>query len=599
LALAARLRWQLPEAALRYLLGSQPALEGCESQPATFWESALAAVRALTILDPACGEGDFLLGALSVLESLQAFMATCLRRPYDVQTARKRIGAEQLFGIEVQDATLAVARERLRTATGAEPPLVHGDALLPAAYRSFEAIRQVDFDIVLGNPPYLRHERIADPQGRLSPDDYKRAITGTFSQRRPSRFALAGGGVEWPLNGRCDLCALFLVHGLSLLRPEGALAFVLPLALFQARYGAGVIRQLVDNGRGAILVESATNRSFAGAEVNTGVLLAAPGLTTGTGHRLRRLEIEGRPGGAHAAAVWDRCLRARPARRRVGDIRTVCLGDLGRLRYPIKTGVNRFFYPDEETIEHFAIEPRYLVPVLKSPRDVCCVGLDPESLRSLAFVCRDDPDELGPGAAQYIEWGSRQVNAQGVPWPEVATLRRKRPWYRLQLPDPADVLCPRFFQRRLFLAIPRSAVLEDQTLYGLRLAPESIPLREIISAMLTCSLTSLALETHGRSGLGDGVRQFALSDMAALPVPDPRAIAYGDEGPVVEAFRAVAVRPILSSDEEMRQPDRHVLDAAVGDALRLPAARLEAVRQEVVARVEQRIKRARSLRAAS
>ncbi len=47
----------------------------------------------------------------------------------------------------------------------------------------------------------------------------------------------------------------------------------------------------------------------------------------------------------------------------------ISLGDLGRVRYPIKTGINEFFYVDEARIREFQIEREFLLPVVKSPKD--------------------------------------------------------------------------------------------------------------------------------------------------------------------------------------------------------------------------------------
>jgi hypothetical protein len=270
------------------------------------------------------------------------------------------------------------------------------------------------------------------------------------------------------------------------------------------------------------------------------------------------------------------------------------MNSLGRIRYPLKTGLNRFFYPDARTVAAFGIEPRYLRPVLKSPREVERVILHPEWLRSVAFVCGDDPDALLPGAAGYIAWGSRQRTAAGIKWPEVPSVRGRRHWFLLPLPGCADVLSPRFFDRRLFFVLPQDAVIEDQTFYGLILAPEYQERRELIAALLTCSLTCLSLELHGRTGLGDGVRQYALCDMAALPVPDPGVVPESLAAPLVEAFRGVAGRRILPIEEEMHQADRVALDAVAAEALGVPAHTMEAARAEVVERLETRLRRAKT-----
>jgi hypothetical protein len=399
------------------------------------------------------------------------------------------------------------------------------------------------------------------------------------------------------IDRRSDLSALFLLHGASLLSPAGALAFVLPASLFQARYGKATEAALAATGKKALQVESMTHRTFADVDVNTAILLASSRRHGDLGPGFQRVDIEGRPDGSRAAPVWattspeQRCeTPTLPCRDRL-----VPLARLGRLRYPIKSGINRFFYPDSGTVAAFGIEPRYLRPVLKSPREVDRICLAAESLRGVAFVLGDEPGVLQPGAARYVAWGSRQVTNRGIRWPDVASVRARKQWFALPLPAGADVLCPRFFDRRLFFVVPDGDVVEDQTFYGLILAPEQRENRELIAALLTCSFSCLSLEMHGRTGLGDGVRQYALGDLAALPVPDPGRVSAILAAPLVDAFRAVADRPILPVEEEMRSPDRVSLDAIAGQALGLPAGVMQAVRDEVAERVDRRLRRARSL----
>ncbi|MDW8373906.1 MAG: hypothetical protein RMM29_09715, partial [Planctomycetota bacterium] len=80
---------------------------------ADLWRELDAAVRGLTICDPACGSGSFLVGMLQVLDGLQARCAQALGReetPYD---RRRRIIGEQLYGVDAMDWAVRVAELRL------------------------------------------------------------------------------------------------------------------------------------------------------------------------------------------------------------------------------------------------------------------------------------------------------------------------------------------------------------------------------------------------------------------------------------------------------------------------------------------------------
>jgi len=285
--------------------------------------------------------------------------------------------------------------------------------------------------------------------------------------------------------------------------------------------------------------------------------------------------------------------------------RCTALGSMGRLRYPIKTGLNCFFYPDAAARAQFKIEPAFLVPVVKSPRDVRTLTISRDDLPTVLFHCPYSPTYLekegATGALSYIAWGAAQarpVSAGGtralLPWPSVPSLRGRAPWYRLPLPDSAQILCPRFLHRRFFLALPEPGILEDQTFYGLELSPHLHRHRLVVGALLNSSLIYLMMEIHGRTGLADGVRQYALHDMAHLPVPD---IAHMNPALMSElacAFERLAARPILPVEEEVLQSDRVELDSLVCAALHLSPADARNARRYLIDLVSRRLQRARS-----
>ena len=76
--------------------------------------------------------------------------------------------------------------------------------------------------------------------------------------------------------------------------------------------------------------------------------------------------------------------------------------------------------------------------------------------------------------------------------------------------------------------------------------------------------TALALESLGRSSLGEGALEWTVADADELPVLDPRR---ADTRAALTALRALAVRPIRTVDGEVDMPDRARLDRAVSPAL--------------------------------
>jgi hypothetical protein len=100
------------------------------------------------------------------------------------------------------------------------------------------------------------------------------------------------------------------------------------------------------------------------------------------------------------------------------------------------------------------------------------------------------------------------------------------------------------------------------------------------------------MEAHGRTGLGDGVRQYALHDMAALPVPDITHVNDALMSELTRAFEHLAARPIRPIEQELLETDRVELDTLVCAALGMSKADAMNARQCLTDLVSRRLHRA-------
>ena len=138
------------------------------------------------------------------------------------------------------------------------------------------------FDIVIGNPPYVRQERIADPQHRLSAEAYKERLQEAawlafprFFGYRPDR-ELSRTNPRRRLNGRCDLYVYFYLQGLSLLNPKGSFCFITSNSWLDVAYGRDLQELLLRHGHVRMIIDNQARRSFASADVNTIIALLGP-----------------------------------------------------------------------------------------------------------------------------------------------------------------------------------------------------------------------------------------------------------------------------------------------------------------------------------
>jgi hypothetical protein len=166
------------------------------------------------LLDPACGAGVFLQGA--VLRLVQRLLAEGIPlsspagRLHILKTIETRI-----YGVDVDSKACSLARAAVRTLVahilGERLPrsffvtnVVHADYLASPLSSRLASKLGTDFNYIVGNPPYVS-------TGRLS-SKYKRQLRRTFVTAK----------------GRFDLYTLFMERSVSLLADTGKLAFITP-----------------------------------------------------------------------------------------------------------------------------------------------------------------------------------------------------------------------------------------------------------------------------------------------------------------------------------------------------------------------------------
>lgn len=206
-----------------------------------FWEGWLAELETVRILDPACGSGAFLIEAF---DQLYAAYQEATERLADLRGQRSlfdpdaTILGKNLFGVDINEEAVQICRlsiwiktaQRGRQLTALDRTIRPGNSLVadPAVDRRSafdwqaafpEVVAAGGFDLVVGNPPYVRQERLADLKPHLE------RTFGAF-------------------HGMADLYVYFFEQGLRLLRPGGRLSFVVTNKWLKAGYAEPLRRLL-------------------------------------------------------------------------------------------------------------------------------------------------------------------------------------------------------------------------------------------------------------------------------------------------------------------------------------------------------------------
>jgi hypothetical protein len=210
------------------------------------------------VIDPACGDGSFLRGAVSALAR---------RFPHTDREALAAEWAGRLVGFDVNAVAVAEARAGLRDAfcrhLGVEVPeaalRVHAaDVLSTPDLESLLVNAGVSWPTddgrlyVVGNPPYVEAKRL------------ERETTAALKQRYPNA-----------VTGAPDLYLYFLHVCLGWLREADQLAFVLPNKLLVNANAQRLRERLLEEGRLHRLWFATQARIFADASVYPVILFAS------------------------------------------------------------------------------------------------------------------------------------------------------------------------------------------------------------------------------------------------------------------------------------------------------------------------------------
>lgn len=499
------------------------------------------------VIDPTCGEGDFLLGAADRLRELGSL------KPI-------------VHGVDVDRAVLARARER----AGPEALLRHADFLTCEPY---------PFDAIVGNFPYVRQEALGPA--------YKDALRKVLAAHPPE-------DVEG-LTGQADLYAYLFLHAERFLRPGGRMGVVVSNAWLDVDYGRALRRFFLRRFREVTVVESRREAWFEEPTINPVVLL----LEKGEGPaRARFVQVNGPlsevpPGRFDGPACrvrevkvvdsdrWGIALRAPQVfldLARELDGRVVPLrGELAEIERGVTPGVADFFYVDQEMVQRHGIEPRYLKPVVRTLREARGVAVRREDLTRSLFVCPDDPEHLareGLGALRHILWGALQeTRAQargklgGMPYPLVSSLQTRSLWYDVGKVDRADFLLNRFVGDRYLVPSPPYGAAAGDVFFAGRFR-DGVD-RPLGLAILNSAIVFLWMEVLGRKTWRQGVLYFYGPEVEALCVPDPLRISAPDRRRILAAFGELCRRDVGPFPDETARADRRAFDDAVLSAIGL------------------------------
>lgn len=347
------------------------------------WQAYRDRIKTLRIVDPACGSGvflimafDFLKAELSRVNEKVAELEGKAGYIDDLLDPDSEILSNNLFGVDVNSESVEITKLSLWIKTARRGKVLDslsgsirvGDSLIEDSNFAYldhaftwetafpGVFAEGGFDVVLGNPPYVRME-------------FLRALKPYLEKRYEV------------VSDRADLYCYFYERGLRLLKPGGRLSYISSNTFFKTRSGKPLREYLLRDATIEGVVDFGDLQVFEGVTTYPAILTLKRGAAP-KDHKLRFWKVDALPED-NFQATWEAAAGLYPQtalgagswelenpalrtlRNKIRAGKKTLKEVYGSPLYGIKTGLNAAFVIDNDTKEKLCAQDPQSADLLK------------------------------------------------------------------------------------------------------------------------------------------------------------------------------------------------------------------------------------------
>ena len=505
-------------------------------------------IKNLRILDPSCGSGAFLVQAanvlLEILKTIHSEKIHAKKIPttthsqytmddFSVNETMHMLIRNCIYGIDLNPAATEISKLslflKLANPTEKLPDLIpnikNGNSVIHNKNHDPKALdwktafpktfENGGFDIIIGNPPYVRQETLKDIK------DY---------MQLPDNNTL--GLKNFIIDRKSDLCVYFYYHSINNLKNKGMLGFITSNGWLHDGYGNDLKHSMLKNCNISSLLKTTYN-IFEDAEIKTiTTILSKEKINDNVVYFYNSLYTNELTSNKIIPAVkrkqnelddgnWTLYFQKNLYRTKIPMAE---FNKIANIRFGTKTGYNDFFVLDQETINKYHIPSKFLKPVLSNNiRDGLLADSDVSEYllnvtSSKGKLCKSDDGNI---ILKYIEHMEKiDIKTRGkkiCKIHELSSLRNRKQWYSLTLYPEPPIITSRFAHKNIRLYENNGNFLTRNNF--INCFPFKKSHTRAILAYLRSSYFALYMEKNGRIA-GGGALEFLTLDYKKSIVPD-------------------------------------------------------------------------------
>ena len=505
--------------------------------------------KMIKILDPACGSGAFLVKAVDILLEIHSLIqkfkewkkistSDNKKKPvkklesFFAQTEENIIIREiienNIYGVDINHVSVKIAKLSMffklasneRKLPNLSKNIIEGNTLLtlktdddqepldwakqfPDICNTTDIVGVTPgFDVIIGNPPYVRQERIQNKD--------KMQLPVTHNLKLKDKFIIPR---------RADLSNYFFYHCLNWLKRGGMMGFIISDSWMHFNYGEPTQKMLLDNSKLRIMIMP-TYKVFSDADMRTVVVMLQKTNNDNNIINIANLNL----GGLLANVIFKKIPqnKLKPGNWKLyfiddNFLPTITMTELdktGFMKRGITTGNNRFFVLSPDIIKNYDIIDQYKKPMIS--RSIAGHVLENDMAKSYLLDVQQTKRDLiktehGEKILKYIEYGEKNKIHN------ISTISAREPWYSLNLGKSPSIFLSQIINKhvKIYENINNFFALDTYAYF----TPHNKDHVHAFLAFFSSSWFSLYMEINGHP-MGGGALKFQIQDYKKSQVPD-------------------------------------------------------------------------------